>query len=62
MRGMKKKIQTVKLINGNQSFPSVAISQRTVEDMATIIGVVAIVAAVLSLPIAVFILTYGFGN
>jgi hypothetical protein len=62
MRGMKKKIQTVKLINGNQSFPSVAISQRTVEDMATIIGVVAIVAAVLSLPIAIFILTYGFGN
>jgi hypothetical protein len=62
MRGMKKKIQTVKLINGNQSFSSVAISQRTVEDMATIIGVVAIVAAVLSLPIAIFILTYGFGN
>jgi hypothetical protein len=62
MRGMKKKIQTVKLVNGNQSFPSVAISQRTVEDMATIVGVVAIVAAVLSLPIAIFVLTYGFGN
>ena len=62
MRGMKTKIQTVKLVNGNQSFPTVAISQRTVEDMATIIGVVAIVAAVLSLPIAIFILTYGFGN
>ena len=62
MSGMKTKIQTVKLVNGNQSFPSVAISQRTVEDMATIIGVVAIVAAVLSLPIAIFILTYGLGN
>ena len=62
MRGMKIKTQTVRLVNGNQSFPSVAISQRTVEDMATIIGVVAIVAAVLSLPIAIFILTYGFGN
>ena len=63
MRSMKtKKIQTVKLVNGNQSFPSVAISQRTVEDMATIVGVVAIVAAVLSLPIAIFVLTYGFGN
>jgi hypothetical protein len=30
--------------------------------MATIIGVVAIVAAVLSLPIAIFVLTYGIGN
>ena len=59
---MKTKTQTVKLINGNQNFSNVAISQRTVEDMATIIGVVAIVAAVLSLPIAIFILTYGLGN
>ena len=59
---MKTKTQTVKLINGNQSFPTLAISQRTVEDMATIIGVVAIVAAVLSLPIAIFLLTYGLGN
>ena len=59
---MKTKIQTAKLINGNQNFSNVAISQRTVEDMATIIGVVAIVAAVLSLPIAIFILTYGLGN
>jgi hypothetical protein len=59
---MKTKTQTVKLINGNQSFPTLAISQRTVEDMATIIGVVAIVAAVLSLPIAIFVLTYGIGN
>jgi hypothetical protein len=59
---MKTKTQTVKLINGNQSFPTLAISQRTVEDMATIIGVVAIVAAVLSLPIVIFVLTYGIGN
>jgi len=62
MRGMKTKIQTVKLVNGNQNFSNVAISQRTVEDMATIVGVVAIVAAVLSLPLAIFILTYGLGN
>jgi hypothetical protein len=62
MRAMKTKTQTVKLINGNQSFPTLAISQRTAEDMATIIGVVAIVAAVLSLPIAIFVLTYGIGN
>jgi hypothetical protein len=59
---MKTKTQTIKLINGNQSFPTLAISQRTVEDMATIVGVVAIVAAVLSLPIAIFVLTYGIGN
>ena len=62
MRAMKTKIQRVKLVNGNQSFPTLAISQRTAEDMVTIIGVVAIVAAVLSLPIAIFVLTYGIGN
>ena len=62
MRGMKTKIQRVKLVNGSQSFPTLAISQRTAEDMATIIGVVAIVGAVLSLPIAIFVLTYGIGN
>ena len=62
MRGMKTKTQRVKLVNGNQSFPTLSISQRTAEDITTIIGVVAIVAAVLSLPIAIFILTYGFGN
>ena len=62
MMGMKIKTETVRLVNGNQSFPTLAISQRTVEDMATIIGVVAIVAAVLSLPIAIFVLTYGIGN
>ena len=62
MRGMKIKTQTIRLVNGNQSFPTLAISQRTAEDVATIVGVVAIVAAVLSLPIAIFILTYGFGN
>ena len=59
---MKTKTQRVKLVNGNQSFPTLAISQRTAEDMATIINVVAIVAAVLSLPIAIFVLTYGIGN
>jgi len=62
MRGMKTKTQRVKLVNGNQSFPTLSISQRTAEDMVTIIGVVAIVAAVLSLPIAIFVLTYGIGN
>ena len=59
MRVMKTKTQTTRLVNGNQSFANVAISQRTVEDLATIVGVVAIVAAVLSLPIAIFLLTYG---
>jgi hypothetical protein len=59
---MKTKTQRAKLVNGNQSFPTLAISQRTAEDMAAIIGVVAIVAAVLSLPIAIFVLTYGIGN
>ena len=62
MRGMKTKIQKIKLVNGNQSFPTLSISQQTVEDITTIIGVVAIVAAVLSLPIAIFLLTYGIGN
>ena len=62
MRAMKTKTQRVKLVNGNQSFPTLSISQRTAEDMVTIIGVVAIVAAVLSLPIAIFVLTYGIGN
>jgi hypothetical protein len=62
MRGMKTKTQRVKLVNGNQSFPTLSISQRTAEDITTIIGVVVIVAAVLSLPIAIFILTYGIGN
>jgi hypothetical protein len=62
MRGMKTKTQRVKLVNGNQSFPTLSISQQTAEDITTIIGVVAIVAAVLSLPIAIFILTYGIGN
>jgi len=57
MRGMKTKTQRVKLVNGNQSFPTLSISQRTAEDITTIIGVVAIVAAVLSLPIAIFVLS-----
>ena len=59
---MKKKTQTVKLVNGNQSFPTLSISQRTAQDITTITGVVAIVAAALSLPIAIFVLTYGIGN
>ena len=59
---MKTKIQKLKLVNGNQSFPTLSISQRTAEDITTIIGVVAIVAAVLSLPIGIFLLTYGIGN
>ena len=59
---MKTKTQTIKLVNGNQSFPTLAISEQTVEDVATIVGVVAIVTAVLSLPIAIFVLTYGLGN
>ena len=62
MRRMKTKIQRAKLVNGNQSFPTLSISQQTAEDITTIIGVVAIVAAVLSLPIAIFVLTYGIGN
>jgi hypothetical protein len=56
---MKTKKQTSRLVNGNQSFANVAISQRTAEDLATIVGVVAIVGAVLSLPVAIFLLTYG---
>ena len=59
---MKTKTQTIKLVNGNQSFRTLAISERTVEDLATIVGVVAIVAVVLSLPVAIFLLTYGLGN
>ena len=59
---MKTKTQKIKLVNGNQSFPTLSISQRTAEDITTIIGVVAIVAAVLSLPIGIFLLTYGIGN
>ena len=62
MEGMKTKTQKTKLVNGNQSFPTLSISQQTEEDITTIIGVVAIVAAVLSLPIAIFVLTYGIGN
>ncbi len=62
MRGMKTKIQKVKTINGNRNFPTLSISQRTAEDMATIVGTVVIVAAVLSLPVAIFLLTYGLGN
>ena len=59
---MKTKTQKIKLVNGNQSFPTLSISQQTAEDITTIIGVVAIVTAVLSLPITIFVLTYGIGN
>ncbi|CAN1606503.1 hypothetical protein MCEME17_00059 [Candidatus Pelagibacterales bacterium] len=62
MSAMKTKIQKLKLVNGNQSFLTLAISQRTAEDITAIIGVTAIVAAVLSLPIAMFVLTYGVGK
>lgn len=62
MRGMKIKIQTVKTINENRNFSTLSISQRTAEDMATIVGTVVIVAALLSLPVAIFLLTYGLGN
>ena len=62
MEDMKTKTQKIKLVNGNQSFPTLSISQQTAEDITTIIGVVAIVAAVLSLPIGIFLLTYGIGN
>jgi hypothetical protein len=57
---MKKKIETLKLINGGKSFANLSISSQTAKGIATIIGAVALVAAVLSLPAAIFLLTYGF--
>jgi hypothetical protein len=57
---MKKKKETIKLINGGRSFANLSITSQTVEGIATIIGAVALVAAVLSLPAAIFLLSYGF--
>jgi hypothetical protein len=57
---MKTKIDTIKLINDGQSFANLSISSQTAESIATIVGTAALVAAVLSLPVAIFVLTYGF--
>ena len=57
---MKTKTQTIKLVNGCRSFANLSISSRTAAGIATIVGTVALVAAVLSLPAAIFLLTYGF--
>ena len=57
---MKTKTRTIKLINGGRSFANLSISSQTAEGIATIVGIVALVAAVLSLPAAIFLLTYGF--
>ena len=57
---MKTKTRTIKLINGGRSFANLSISSQTAESIATILGTVALVAAVLSLPAAIFLLTYGF--
>ncbi len=60
LKNMKIKTQRIKLINGGRSFANLSISSRTAEGIATIVGTVAFVAAVLSLPVAIFLLTYGF--
>jgi hypothetical protein len=57
---MKTKTNTIKLINGGRSFANLSISSQTAEDIATIVGTIALVVAVLSLPLAIFILTHGF--
>ena len=57
---MKKKTQTIKLINGGRSFASLAISSQTAADILTILGTLTFVAVALSLPVAIFLLTYGF--
>ena len=57
---MKTKTQTINLINGGRSFANLSISSQPAEGNATIVGTVAFVAAVLSLPAAIFLLTYGF--
>ncbi len=59
-KSMKNKTQTIKLINGGRSFANLSISSQTAEGIATIVGTVALVAAVLSLPAVIFLLTYGF--
>ncbi len=59
-KSMKNKTQTIKLINGGRSFANLSISSQTAEGIATIVGTVALVSVVLSLPAAIFLLTYGF--
>lgn len=56
---MKTKNQKIKMINGNRSFPTLSISQQTADEMLTILGAVALVAAVLTLPVGIFLFTYG---
>ena len=56
---MKTKNQKIKMINGNRSFSTLSISQQTADEMLTILGVVALVAAVLTLPVGIFLFTYG---
>ena len=56
MKTLNKKI---KMVNGNRSFPTLSISQQTAEEMLTVMGVVALVAAVLTLPVGIFLFTYG---
>jgi hypothetical protein len=57
---MKIKTETIKLINGGRSFANLSMSSQTAEAIATILGTVALVVVVLSLPVAIFLLTYGF--
>jgi hypothetical protein len=57
---MKTKTQKIKLINGGRSFANLSISSQTAEGIATILGTVALVVAVLSLPAAILLLSYGF--
>ncbi len=58
-KSMQNKTQTIKLINDGRSFVNLSISSQTAEDIATIVGTVALIAAVLSLPAVIFLLTYG---
>jgi hypothetical protein len=59
-KNMKTKTQNIKLINSGRSFANLSISSQTAESIVTIVGTLALVAAVLSLPAAIFLLTYGF--
>lgn len=56
---MKTKKNKIKMINGNQSFPTLSISQQTADEMLSVLGVVALVAAVLTLPLGIFLFTFG---
>ena len=62
MRVMKTQTETVKMINGNNSFKTVALSSETLGDMATIASVLAMTALILSMPIVIYALTTGLGN